>query len=138
MRYELPTVRYKGGLEDVLRELFPLVRLERCWADWRIMKLLGFIDCQGVGWDLDRSCRELKLDISGAYAARLFKRCTGLGVREYAKTKRLARASSELATCTCVTAWYRRNRFQRVVCLQHWWRSLLTQCRSIPGRILNA
>jgi len=62
------------------------------------MKLLHFIDDHDgrVGWGLDRACRELRLEISGAYAARLFKRCTGLGVREYAKKKRLLMAAERL------------------------------------------
>jgi len=68
--------------------------------DWRIVKLLHFIDDHGgrVGWSLDRACRELRLEISGAYAAQLFKRCTGLGVREYAKKKRFLMAAERLKT----------------------------------------
>jgi len=64
------------------------------------MKLLHFIDSNdgSIGWDLDHACRELRLDISGAYAARLFKRCTGLGVRQYAKKKRLLMAAERLTT----------------------------------------
>jgi len=64
------------------------------------MKLVHFIDSQegSIGWDLDHACRELRLDISGAYAARLFKRCTGLGVREYSKKKRLLMAAERLTT----------------------------------------
>jgi AraC-like DNA-binding protein len=66
--------------------------------DRRIVKLVHFIDSHegSIGWDLDHACRELSLDISGAYAARLFKRCTGLGVREYAKKKRLLMAAERL------------------------------------------
>src|SRR5258708_21339225 len=100
MVYEPPAVRYRGAFNDVLRRLFPRPRTERPSTDRRIMKLLHFIDSHegSVGWDLDRACRELRLDISGAYAARLFKRCTGLGVREYAKKKRLLMAAERLTT----------------------------------------
>lgn len=98
MFYEPPAVRYQGALNDVLCGLFPRPSKERPSMDRRIMKLLCFIDGHegGVGWDLDGACRELRLDISGAYAARLFKRCTGLGVREYAKKKRLLMAAERL------------------------------------------
>ena len=98
MAYESPAVQYRGVLDDVLRGLFPHLGQERPGVDWRIMKLLHFIDGHDgrLGWDLDRACRELRLDISGAYAARLFKRCTGFGVREYAKKKRLLLAAERL------------------------------------------
>ena len=98
MVYESPAVQYRGALDDVLGRLFPLPRQGRPGVDWRIMKLLHFIDDHSgrVGWGLDHACRELRLEISGAYAARLFKRCTGLGVREYAKKKRLLMAAERL------------------------------------------
>jgi AraC-like DNA-binding protein len=96
--YEPPEVQYHGPLNDVLRRLFPNLCDARPRMDQRITKLLHFIDSHegSIGWDLDRACRELKLDISGAHAARLFKRCTGLGVREYAKRRRLLLAAERL------------------------------------------
>src|SRR5258708_8550031 len=98
MVYESPAVQYQGAFNDVLRRLFPNPRKERPSMDRRIMKLLHFIDSHegSIGWDLNHTCRELRLDISGAYAARLFKRCTGLAVREYAKTKRLFMSARRL------------------------------------------
>jgi AraC-like DNA-binding protein len=98
MVYEAPAVQYRGVLNEVLSRLFPPSRSKRFSEDGRIVRLLGFIDAQdgNIGWDLDRACRELKLDISGAHAARLFKRCTGLGVREYAKRRRLSLAAERL------------------------------------------
>ena len=100
MVYESPAVQYQGAFNDVLRRLFPHPRKEQLSLDRRIMKLLHFIDSHdgSIGWDLDHACRELRLDISGAYAARLFKRCTGLGVREYSKKKRLLMAAERLTT----------------------------------------
>jgi AraC-like DNA-binding protein len=100
MVYESPAVQYQGPFNDVLRRLLPLPRKEQLSVDRRIMKLLHFIDSHAgsIGWGIDRACRELRLDISGAYAARLFKRCTGLGVREYAKKKRLLMAAERLTT----------------------------------------
>src|SRR5260370_19317779 len=90
MAYESPAVQYEGAFNDVLRRLFPYPRKERLSVDRRIMKLLHFIDSHegSIGWDLDHACRELRLDISGANAARLFNRCTGLGGREDSKKRR--------------------------------------------------
>jgi AraC-like DNA-binding protein len=68
--------------------------------DWRVSKLKEAIDSHagGVNWSVGHACRELKLDISSAYAARLFRRDTGRGVREYAKGKRLLIAAERLST----------------------------------------
>ena len=99
MNYEPPAVRYQGSLDDLLRRLLPGFPAARN-GDHRIAKLTDFIDSHDgrLGWDLEHTCRELKLDISGAYAARLFKLSRGLGVREYAKKKRLSAAAEFLRT----------------------------------------
>jgi AraC-like DNA-binding protein len=67
--------------------------------DCRVSKLLESIDTHvgGVNWSLNRICRELRLEISPAYAAQLFKRHVGLGVREYAIMRRLQQAVQRLA-----------------------------------------
>jgi AraC-like DNA-binding protein len=100
MVYEPPAVRYRGVLNEVLSRLFLPSCSELSTEDGRIVRLVGFIDAHdgSIGWDLERACRELKLDISGAHAARLFKRCTGLGIREYAKRRRLSLAAERLRT----------------------------------------
>jgi AraC-like DNA-binding protein len=100
MNYESPAVRYQGGLDDLLHRLLPSFPVARNDGDQRIAKLTTFIDSHDgrIGWDLAHTCRELKLDISGAYAARLFKLSRGLGVREYAKKKRLSAAAELLRT----------------------------------------
>src|ERR1700691_3734028 len=66
--------------------------------DWRVAKLVAFVDSHdgGLGWNLEQACQELGLGISPAYAGKLFKRETGLGVREYAKMKRLSFAAERL------------------------------------------
>jgi AraC-like DNA-binding protein len=68
--------------------------------DQRVAKLMQFIDSHDgcVGWNLKQARTELKLDISAAYAARLFKRAVGFGFREYAKKKRLSAAADLLKT----------------------------------------
>ena len=98
MFYEPPAVQNRGAINDVLRVLLPLRRKGRPSMDWRIARLLDFIDSQmgRVGWGLDHVCQELTLNISGAYAAQLFKRCTGLGIRDYAKKRRLSLAAERL------------------------------------------
>jgi AraC-like DNA-binding protein len=74
--------------------------MARIDGDQRIVKLTDFIDSRDgrLGWNLEDTCRELKLNISAAYAARLFKLSRGLGVREYAKKKRLSAAAEFLTT----------------------------------------
>ena len=98
MVYESPAIQYQGGLNDLLHRLLPSPASARDDLDPRIAKLAKFFDSHDgrIGWDLEHICRELKLDISGAYAARLFKLSTGLGVREYAKKKRLSAAAEFL------------------------------------------
>jgi methylphosphotriester-DNA--protein-cysteine methyltransferase len=68
--------------------------------DWRVAKLIEAIDTRSgaTGCNLGRTCQKLKLDISPAYAARLFKRQTGLGVKQYAKKQRLLTAIERLTT----------------------------------------
>ncbi len=100
MVYEPPAVQYHGALSDILRGLFPRLRKRRPGMDRRIELILHSIDSHkgSIGWDLDHACREVRLDISSAHAARLFKRHTGLGVREYARKKRLLMAAQRLKT----------------------------------------
>jgi transcriptional regulator GlxA family with amidase domain len=97
MTYEPPVLHYEGALGEVLHRLVPKPGKARSAMDWRVQALLQHIDSRaGIEWDLKHACRELKLDISAAYAARLFKRCTGQGIREYTKTKRLLLAAERL------------------------------------------
>jgi AraC-like DNA-binding protein len=98
MIYESPAIDRQAALKDVFHHMFLGTHGVRPKSDLRIAKLLEFIDKQegSIGWDLQHVCRELRLDISGAYAARLFKRHTGVGVREYAKKKRMLIAAERL------------------------------------------
>jgi two-component system response regulator YesN len=65
----------------------------------RVSKLVEAVNSHSgaTDWKMEDACRELKLDISFAYAARLFRRDTGVGVREYAKRRRVIMASECLA-----------------------------------------
>ena len=100
MNYETPTFRYECGLNDLLRCLLPIPPRARIDGDQRIAKLTDFIDRRDgrIGWNLKDTCRELKLNISAPYAARLFKLSRGLGIREYAKKRRLSAAAEFLTT----------------------------------------
>ncbi len=66
--------------------------------DRRVAKLVEAINGHSgaMDWNLEHACRELHLGISPAYAARLFKRNIGWGVREYAKKRRLLTAIERL------------------------------------------
>jgi|SRR5579872_6156286 len=66
--------------------------------DWRVAKLLQSVDQHNgaAGWE--DICQKASLSISPAYAARLFQRHTGQGVRKYATDKRLLRAAEQLIT----------------------------------------
>jgi len=97
MNYEPPALQYEGALGDVLHRLVPKPGRVRPSTDWRVHNLVEYIDRHpAMKGNLENACRELKLDISPAYAARLFKRCTGLGPMEYIKKKRLRLAAERL------------------------------------------
>jgi AraC-like DNA-binding protein len=100
MVYESPAIERQATLQDVFHHMFAGTHGVNPKGDLRTAKLLEFIDRQegSIGWDLQHVCRELRLDVSGAYAARLFKRQTGIGVREYAKKRRLLMAAERLKT----------------------------------------
>jgi AraC-like DNA-binding protein len=100
MIYESPAIDRQAALKDIFHQMFLGTYGVRPKNDVRIAKLLEFIDKQkgSIGWDLEHVCRDLRLAVSGAYAARLFKRQTGIGVREYAKKRRLLIAVERLET----------------------------------------
>jgi AraC-like DNA-binding protein len=67
-------------------------------VDWRVFRLQQFIDRQEgrLGWRLTDACRELDLGVSAPHAARLFRQCFGLTIREYTKRKRFRSATRYL------------------------------------------
>jgi AraC-like DNA-binding protein len=77
------------------------VYLKGC-EDWRVARLVEFLNIQDgrLGWDLDRVAEQLELGITGSHAAKLFNRHIGIGVREYAKQRRLTLAARQLRTTT--------------------------------------
>jgi len=69
-------------------------------VDWRVFRLQQFIDRREgrLGWRLTDACRDLDLGISAPHAARLFRQCCGLTIREYTKRKRFRSATKYLET----------------------------------------
>ena len=70
--------------------------------DWRVERILQFVDTHDgkLGWDLNELCVRLELGITGPHAAKLFSRHTGIGIREYAKERRLTLAAQQLRGTT--------------------------------------
>lgn len=96
--YERPAVEVLGGVDvyfdRVLREKLD-VRID---MDWRTRKIKEFIDTHPVQGrqNLDDVCKQLGLSMSGRQARRLFKLSTGVGIRDYARNRRLSLAVEQL------------------------------------------
>ncbi len=99
MMYEQPVVMRWGSPGEFLKLFFPKSTESRISEDWRVQKLRNLIDSNPAGVRcLDEICRQLGLCISGRQARRLFKACTGLGIKEYIKKRRLDIAAQQLRT----------------------------------------
>jgi len=108
MIYQPPKIQHRGVLQPVLdrlvRESFQLMPPSPAsiCVDWRVERLQRFINTAHgkLGWNLNSICKQLGLGVSGSHGARLFKKHTGIGIREYAKRKRLAVAADKLKNTT--------------------------------------
>lgn len=108
MIYQPPRIQHRGALQPVLdhliRQTFQPVATSpsSTHLDWRVERLQLFINTVHgkLGWNLNSICKQLGLGVSGSHGARLFKKHTGLGIREYAKKKRLAVAADKLKNTT--------------------------------------
>lgn len=100
MTYEQPVVLRWGSPREFLQLFVSRNTEPRVTGDWRVRKLRDLIDSDPARaqWRLDEVCRKLDLCISARQARRLFKACTGLGIKEYAKKKRLEAAAQQLQT----------------------------------------
>ncbi|MGH9568815.1 MAG: helix-turn-helix transcriptional regulator, partial [Candidatus Angelobacter sp.] len=67
-------------------------------ADWRVSRLLAFIDEQNgrIGSKLADVCHTLDLGVTASHASRLFSQALGIGIREYSKLRRLHTAAARL------------------------------------------
>lgn len=100
MTYEQPVVLRWGSPREFLQLFVSRNAEPRVTEDWRVRKLRNLIDSDPARaqWRLDEVCRQLDLCISARQARRLFKACTGMGIKEYAKKKRLEAAAQQLQT----------------------------------------
>lgn len=96
--YKAPTIQCTGDLVPIFNRALREIRNISSSADWRVRRLLAFIDSQHgkLGWNLEHICTQLDLGVSGPHGAKLFKQHTGIGIREYAKTRRLLVAAEKL------------------------------------------
>jgi AraC-like DNA-binding protein len=108
MIYQSPKLQHREIelpiLEQLIRKSLPLLpgEFRAPGLDWRVERLQMFIDHQQgkLGLNLNNMCKHLDLGVSGSHGARLFKLQTGLGIREYAKNKRLTSAAEKLRNTT--------------------------------------
>src|SRR5258708_26075991 len=98
MNYERPVIRVLGTLDAFFNLILPKKFDAPPDTDWRAKKLMEFIDSHvdKVQWNLDDVCQQLGLPLSGRQARRLFKVSTGMGIRVYARNRRLAVAAEQL------------------------------------------
>lgn len=98
--YQSPEVVTHRNLRHLLRSFLPRHPQPGIEKDSRATKLRNFIDKSDgqTGLSLETLCRMLALGISGAHAARLFRRQFGIGIREYAAGRRLVKAAHLLRT----------------------------------------
>jgi len=100
MNYERPFVQSWGTVHEFL-DLFSVKGLHPATSDdWRVQKLRDLIDVDPAKaqQNLGQVCKELRLYVSARQARRLFKECTGVGIKEYRMKKRLDIAAHELRT----------------------------------------
>jgi AraC family transcriptional regulator of arabinose operon len=96
--YERPAIEVLRGLDsffDCILRRKPDLPAD---VDWRARRIKEFIDSHPLepGRNLDDVCSELGLLMSGRQARRLFRLSIGLGIRDYARNRRLAVAVDQL------------------------------------------
>ena len=98
MTYEQPVVLRWGSPREFLQLFVSKDPEARLSQDWRVRKLRNLIDSDPARaqWSLEEICQQLDLCISARQARRVFKACTGMGIKEYAKKKRLEAAAEQL------------------------------------------
>ncbi len=98
MIYGRPIIQTVKSLDSFFERLLPRTFPPPVDMDWRAKRLKDFVDSQPskACWNLDNVCRELDLAMSARQARRLFMASTGMGIREYAKKRRLASAAEQL------------------------------------------
>jgi AraC-like DNA-binding protein len=98
MIYARPAIRILSSVNSFFGRVLPVVRKPSANIDWRTQKLKKFIDSNSgkVQSRLDDVCRQLDLAVSDRQARRLFRGSTGVGIKEYARRRRLICAAHQL------------------------------------------
>jgi len=96
MVHEQDFVQRFETVESLIDQLFP--QTIQGGMDWRAKKLKDFIDnAPGkVHGNLGDVRKELELSLSDSQARRLFKKSTGISIKEYARKRRLVLAAKQL------------------------------------------
>jgi methylphosphotriester-DNA--protein-cysteine methyltransferase len=98
MIYGRPIIQELTSLDLFFERLVPRAVQPLANTDWRAKKLKEFIDQDqdSVRWRLGDACKQLGFPISDRQARRLFKISVGVGIEEYSRNRRLARAADQL------------------------------------------
>jgi len=96
--YERPTIEVLKGVDAYFERIFQRKLDVPAAIDWRASKIKEYIDTHPLlgGQNLNVVCKQLGLSMSGRQARRLFKVSTGVGIRDYAKNRRLSVAVEQL------------------------------------------
>src|SRR5258708_3599598 len=98
MIYGRPAIQIFKSLDVFFEPLVPRTVQPPADTDWRAKKLKEFID-QGqvkVCWRVGDTCKDLGFPISDRQARRLFRISVGVGIKEYSRSRCLARAAEQL------------------------------------------
>ena len=98
--YEPPVVQMLDTLNPFFDLFLPKSLGTPVNKDWRIEKLRSFIDCHPgqLHLGIEKICKHLELPMSNRQARRLFKIATGVGIKQYARRRRLTCALEQLRT----------------------------------------
>jgi methylphosphotriester-DNA--protein-cysteine methyltransferase len=98
MIYGRPVIQILNSLDIFFKQLVPRTVEPPADTDWRAKKLKEFIDQDQVRirWRLGDACKQLGFPISDRQARRLFRNSVGVGIKEYSRSRRLARAAEQL------------------------------------------
>src|SRR6266478_10022228 len=79
MIYQHPGIQILGTISAFINQRLVEIVKPTNYADLRVIRLQQFVDNQDckIGWNIQQTCRELGVGISGSRLARLFRRCLG-------------------------------------------------------------
>lgn len=103
MIYERPIVHNWGSIHGFLDLFFPKTlqkEMRRADDDFRVEELRKLIERAPIGlrWNASEVCKQLGQHMCNREARRLFKACTSMGFKQYARKSRLDLAAQQLKT----------------------------------------